>query len=82
MAPPRTPPFPRDGLDERRLVVSPPERGEDAVDPIAGVAEHPLDVPFAEPLQDVVTHCLVVDRSRPGLGLELKGPDVEQYRIT
>jgi hypothetical protein len=42
------------GLDEPGLIVGLPEGHDQPVDPVAGVAEHLLDAPLAQPRQYVV----------------------------
>ena len=42
------------GLDEPRLVVGPPEGGEDPVDPVAGEGEDGVHPPLAQAAQQVV----------------------------
>jgi hypothetical protein len=51
------------GLDELRAVVGSAERGDDAVDAVAGVAEQMLDVPLAQAFQQVVTYSRCHDQS-------------------
>jgi hypothetical protein len=52
-------------LDERRRVVGLAERGDDAVDAVAGVGEDLLDPPLPQPPQDVVPHRLRHVRTVP-----------------
>ncbi len=45
------------GLDESGLIVGLLPGGEQTIDAVAGVAEHVLDTPLAEPLQQVIGDC-------------------------